>query len=236
MLKPDLDIELHEDVVDELAFDPSVDERAIAVAVSGHVVTLRGFVKSYSQKLAAEQAVKRVRGVHGLVEELTIELPVEHVRNDVDVVAAAIEALRWNASVPNDSVFVRAEHGWVTLTGNLEWQYQREAARLAVVSLAGIVGVTNDITLLRRDSIGDLKARIHEAFRRSAAIDAGRIEVEMSNGTVVLRGTVHSWSERDAAATAAFSIPGIWDVQNLTVVSSATASDAPAATRPAGVN
>jgi osmotically-inducible protein OsmY len=219
MLKPDLDIDLHKHVVEELAFDPSVDERAIAVAVSGGVVTLRGFVNSYSQKLAAEKAVKRVRGVHGIAEELTIDLPVFHVRNDADLAISALEALRCNANVPRDAVLVNVEGGWLTLTGDVEWQYQRVAAQAAVASLAGIIGVTNQITLSRNEAVSDIATKIHAAFRRSAEIDADRIKIELSDGTVTLRGPVHSWAERDDAESAAFSIPGVRDVRNLTVIS-----------------
>jgi osmotically-inducible protein OsmY len=216
MIKPDLDIDLHKHVVEELAFDPSVDERTIAVAVSGDVVTLRGFVKSYSQKLAAEKAVKRVRGVHGIAEELTIELPVFHVRNDADLVSSALDALRWNVNVPNDSVLVSAESGELTLTGTVEWHHQREAAQVAVASLAGVTGVRNQIALRAHDGAGDIAAKIHAAFERSAQVDADRVKIELSAGTVTLRGPVHSWAERADAESAAYSIPGVWHVRNLT--------------------
>jgi osmotically-inducible protein OsmY len=211
-------VDLAKDVVEELAVDPSVDASDIAVSVRGDVVTLRGFVRSYSQKLAAEKATKRVHGVHGIAEELTIELPVFHQRGDADLVKTALDTLRANASIPIDSVLVKAESGWVTLTGTVEWQYQREAAWLAVGSLAGVVGVTNDILLAKRVVTGDVAAKIRDSFRRSAEIDANGIKVELSEGTVTLRGTVHSWTERDDAMTAAFAIPGVWDVRNLTTI------------------
>jgi osmotically-inducible protein OsmY len=219
MLKPDLDINLHKHVVEELAFDPSVDERAIAVAVSGDLVTLRGFVKSYSQKAAAEKAVRRVRGVHGIAEELTIELPVFHVRNDADLVRAALDALRWNVNVPNDSVLVAVEAGQITLTGSVEWHHQREAAAEAVASLEGVTGVVNDIRLVQHDVVSDIAAKIHLAFKRSALVDADRIKIELSEGTVTLSGPVHSWAERADAERAAYAIPGVWRVRNLTIIS-----------------
>src|SRR5665213_4290170 len=156
MIKSNID--LNKDVVAELAFDPSIDEQDIAVAVSDGVVTLTGSVKSYSQKIAAERAVKRVRGVHGIAEELTIDLPAFHLRNDADLAKSALSALLWNANVPADSVLVKVEGGWVTLTGTVEWQYQRDAARLAVASLAGVRGVSNDIVLNRRVIAGDVQA------------------------------------------------------------------------------
>jgi osmotically-inducible protein OsmY len=218
MLKPDLDIDLHRHVVEELAFDPSIDERAIAVAVSGDVVTLRGFVNSYAQKLAAEKAVKRVRGVRGIAEELTIDLPVFHVRNDADLVSAAVAALRWNVNVPNDAVLVSAEAGELTLTGDVEWHHQREAAQHTVASLEGVRAVSNKITLRSLNAVGDVRAKIRSAFARSAQVDADRVTVEMSKDTVTLRGPVHSWAEREDAENAAFSIPGVCNVRNLTII------------------
>lgn len=217
MIKSNTD--LHEDVVEELAFDPSIDERAIAVAVSGGVVTLTGSVKSYAQKLSAERAVKRVRGVHGIAEELTIDLPEFHLRNDADLAKSALDALRWNANLPVDSVVVKVEGGWVTLTGTVDWQYQREAARLAVVSLAGVRGVSNDIAIRQRVATSDIKAKIRDSFRRNAEFDANKIEIETSDSTVTLRGPVHSWMEREDAARAAYSVSGVSDVRNLTTVS-----------------
>lgn len=212
-------IDLHKDVVEKLAFDPSFDERDIAVAVNDGVVTLTGTVKSYTQKLAVEKAVKRVRGVHGIAEELTVELPMLHRRNDVDLAKYAIDALRWNANVAADSIIVKVEAGWVTLTGTVDWQYQREAARLAVAPLAGVRGVTNDITIRKRVVVGDIKVKIRDSFKRSADLDADRVQIEATGGTVTLRGPVHSWTERDDATIAAYSISGVADVRNLMTVS-----------------
>ena len=217
MIKSDTD--LHKDIIEELAFDPSIDERDIAVAVSGGVVTLTGLAKTYAQKLAAERAVKRVRGVHGLAEELTIDLPALHRRSDVDIVKSALEALRCNTNVPTDSVIVKVENGLATLTGTVEWQFQREAARLAVGSLGGVCGVLNDITIRERVIANDSKTKIHDSFERNADIDANHIKIETSGGTVTLRGSVHSFVERDEAANAAYSISGVLDVKNLTTVS-----------------
>lgn len=212
-------MDLQKDVIEELAFDPSFDERDIAVAVSDGVVTLTGTVKSYAQKLAVEKAVKRVRGVHGIAEELTIELPALHKRNDVDLAKYALDALRWNANLPENSVLVKVEAGWITLTGTVDWQYQREAARLAVATLAGVRGVSNDIVLHPRVAAIDVKIKIRDSFMRNAEIDANRIQIETSAGNVTLRGAVHSWTEHDNAAMAAYSISGVANVKNLTTVS-----------------
>jgi osmotically-inducible protein OsmY len=212
-------IDLHKDLVEELAFDPSVNERHIAVNVDAGIVTLTGTVSSYAQKLAAEKAVKRVRGVRGIVEELTIDLPAFHQRNDADLTASAIQALRWNANIPVNALFVKVENSWITLTGTVDWQYQREAARISVASIAGVRGVINDVVLRKFVSPGDVKAKIKDSFRRNAEIDATRIVVEASEGVVTLRGPVHSWTEREDAQIAAYSIAGVSDVKNLTTVS-----------------
>lgn len=217
MIKSGMD--LHKDVVEELAFDPSLDESKIAVAVSGGVVTLTGTVTSYPQKTAAEKAVKRVHGVHGIAEELTIDLPALHKRNDADIAKYAIDALRWNSSLPADSVIVKVEAGWVTLTGTVDWQYQRESARLAIATLAGVRGVTNEIALRQRVAAIDVKIQIRDSFKRSADLDADRVQIETTNGTVTLRGPVHSWTERDEATIAAYSVAGVADVRNLMTVS-----------------
>lgn len=211
--------DLHKDVLDELAFDPIIDERNIGIAVKDGAVTLTGTVPSYMQKLAAERAVKRVRGVHGIVEELKVDLPTLHRRGDADLVTTAMDALKWNLSIPKDTVIVKVEAGWMTLTGTVDWQYQREAARRAVGSLAGILGVSNEIVLRERATSADVKAQIRESFRRNADIDASHIAVESSGGTVTLRGPVHSWNEHDFAASAAYSIPGVIYVKNLVTVS-----------------
>jgi osmotically-inducible protein OsmY len=212
-------IDLHKHLIEELAFDPSVDERNIAVAVDNGVVTLTGSVPSYAGKLAAERATKRVRGVLGMAEELTIDLPALHERTDTDLIFSAQQALRWNSNIPIDAVFVKAENGRLTLSGTLDWQYQREAARLAAASIPGVRGVTNDIALRKHVAVSDIKQKIQDSFRRNAEIDATRIVVEASGGTVTLSGVVHSWTEREDAAVAAYSIAGVTDVRNLTTLS-----------------
>ena len=213
-----LDSTLHKDIVDELAFDPKIKERNIAVGVSDGIVTLTGTVESYTQKLDAERAVKRVSGVHGIAEELTVELPLLHQRNDADLAKSSVEALLWNGNVPPESVIVKVEHGWVTLTGIVDWQYQREGARYAIAWLAGVRGISNDISLRHRVIASDVQTKIHDSFRRSAEIDANKINIETFAGTVTLRGAVHSWTERADAASAAYSIPGVIDVKNYTTV------------------
>lgn len=212
-------IDLHKDVIEELAFDPSVEEKNISVGVNNGVVTLSGHVSSYAEKIAAERAVKRVSGVQGVAEELKIDLPSFHIRNDTDLARSAVEAIRWNASIPIDAIVVKVEHGWATLTGKVDWQFQREAARLAIASIAGMLGVTNQITLNERVVVGDISSKIGESFRRNSEIDASQIKVKNSGGRVTLTGPVHSWTERDDAEMAAYSVSGVFEGDNLTTVS-----------------
>ncbi len=210
--------DLQSDVRDELAFDPSVDARHIAARTAGDTVTLSGTVPSYSDKLAAERAVKRVSGVRGVTDELMIDLPAFHRRTDADIAASAREALRSNSGFDRDAIAVTVDSGWLTLAGTVDWQFQRERAREAVASLVGVHGISNEIVLTNRVAVSDVRAQIAESFRRSAQIDAKRIDVEASGGTVTLRGSVDSWIEREDAAIAAYSIAGVTHVRNLTTV------------------
>ena len=212
------DADLHKNVVAELAFDPSVDDRNIAIAVRDGVVTLSGTVRHFAQKAAANGAVKRVGGVHALAENITIDLPELHVRNDTDLALSALEALRWNSIVPQDSVMVEVENGHITLTGSVDWQFQRETVRAAVASLAGVRGIINDIDIRTQETAENIKSKIGDSFRRSASIDAARISVEARGGIVTLSGTVHSWAEREDAVRAAYSVGGVTDVENLTTI------------------
>ncbi|MGA2393478.1 MAG: BON domain-containing protein [Candidatus Lustribacter sp.] len=212
------DYELQEDVTEELAFDPSLDSTKIGVAAKDGVVTLTGTVASYPEKAAAERAAKRVAGVHGIAEELKIEMPASDQRSDADIAQAALRALQWDVTVPRNRVTVRVEGGWLTLEGELNWPFQRDAAKRAVEHLWGVRGVTNAIGLRTMVFSGDVKEKIRSAFERAAEIDANKLEVEIHNSTVTLRGDVHSWNEFDEAELAALSVPGVMVVNNLTQV------------------
>ena len=213
------DIQLHKDVIDELAFEPSIDAGKISVAVNEGVVTLSGSVSSYFEKWAAESAVKRVHHVSGIAEELTVDFLPNPNRSDTDIVEAAVRALEWNTAVPKDRVQIKVSRGWLTLEGDLDWQFQRQAAHDVVAHLQGVKGVSNDINI--RPSVGamDVHAKIESALKRSAELDSKNVTVEIEGNSVTLRGKLHTWAERDAAARAAWNASGVQMVSNQILVS-----------------
>jgi osmotically-inducible protein OsmY len=214
------DSDVQRDVLDELAWEPSVNSAHIGVSVKDGVVTLSGHVDSYAEKYAAEDAAKRVDGVRAVANELDVKLPSRSKRTDEDLAQAAVDALKWNILVPSRKIKVTVSQGWVTLEGEVNWQFQRNATERAVRNLPGVRGVSNYITIKPDVSAKDIQSQIEEAFKRSAEVDADRIAIELDGDKVILRGTVKTWAEREEAERVAWSVPGISGVENLITVSS----------------
>jgi osmotically-inducible protein OsmY len=200
-MKSDSDIK--RDVEEELRFDPDIDATDIGVAVKDGVVTLVGFVKSYTEKFEAEAAAKRVAGVVGLANDLEVRLPGGVERPDPEIARDAVAAIKTRLPFSAEHIRVIVKDGWVTLEGQVEWNYQREGAENAVRRLRGIKGVTNLIQLKPQIAASEIKRKIEEAFRRSALIDASHVTVEANGGEVILRGGVRSSAERREAEPAA---------------------------------
>jgi osmotically-inducible protein OsmY len=211
------DVQLQADVAEELTTDPALDASKIAIAVNSGIVTLTGTVRTYWQKIEAEAAVKRVTGVRGVANDLQVDFLGTLKRDDSDIARAAADALSWHSDLPK-AIQVTVSNGWVTLTGQVEWQFQKDEAEHAVRSLAGVKGVVNTLTIKAAPKISDVREKIRKELERTVDQEANRIEIETSNGQVTLRGRVHSWPEMDAASRAAWSVPGVIKVDNELVV------------------
>jgi osmotically-inducible protein OsmY len=206
------DQEIQADVMAELRWDPSVPATEIGVVVKDGVVTLTGIVDTYMKKWRAEEVAHRVNGVIAVANEIQVRSIGE--RTDSDIAAAAHHALSWNSTIPQGKVHVTVDKGWITLKGDVEWQYQRQEAERAVRRLLGVKGVSNLITVKPAATPSDLKRKIEDALLRNAQVDAERITIEVQGSKAVLKGKVRSWAEREEAERVAWLAPGITSVDN----------------------
>jgi osmotically-inducible protein OsmY len=212
------DSEIERDVKEELDWEPDLDPTDIAVSVRNGVVTLTGFVRSYTDKYAAEQAAKRVAGVRAVANDLEVRLPSVDERPDPEIARDAVAAIKSQLPISGENIKVIVKNGWVTLEGEVEWQYQKNTAENAVRRIKGVKGVTNYISQKPRAEPSEIKRKIQDAFRRNAEVDANRIQVDIRGSEVVLRGTVRSWIEREEAERVAWSAPGVTKVIDEIVV------------------
>lgn len=213
------DMQLHQDVLAELMWDPRLGENEIGVGVKDGIVTLAGSVGTYTAKLAAEHAAERVAGVKAVANDLVVNLPSSHVRTDTELAHQIVDALAWDIEVPNDAIVATITNGWVTLEGEAEWQYQRDAAARVARSLAGIRGVSNNIKVIAKHvSSDEVSQGIKEALERRADRTASHIVVEFKDGVVTLTGSVPSFGDRRAAEAAAWSAPGVTEVRDALAV------------------
>ncbi len=206
--------EIQKDVMEELQWEPILNASEIGVAVKDGVVTLSGVVDSYSKKLAAEKAAKRVSGVKAIAEDIEVRFSSSFSKRDSDIASAVLDALKWHSAVQENKIKIEVEDGWVTLDGEVEWEYQKTAAATAIENLLGVRGVTNLIKITPKLSTSDIKRKISAAFHRSATVDAQRVDVETIGSKVILKGKVSSWSDKEDAENTAWSAPGVTTVEN----------------------
>ncbi|WP_193090607.1 BON domain-containing protein [Advenella sp. FME57] len=212
------DQDLRQDVIDELSFEPSIDDADIGVAVENGIVTLSGHVASYAEKITAERATQRVKGVRGIAQEIEVRFPSDSKTADDQIAERAIDVLDWNVIVPSENIQVKVEKGWVTLSGQVNWNFQKTGAENSVRKLTGVKGVANLIEVTPKFLAADVKSSIEKALKRNAEVEIKGIQVRVDGNKVTLEGRVHSWPERDAAQHAAWSVPGVtWVKDNLVV-------------------
>ncbi|MBS1688083.1 MAG: BON domain-containing protein [Bacteroidetes bacterium] len=208
------DQQLQQDVMDELKWDPILNASEIGVSVKKGIVTLSGYVNSYSKKIAAESAAKRVKGVSAIAEDIEVRLGLDDERNDTEIAEAALDALKWNSNVPNDRIKIKVENGWLILEGEADWQYQKDAAANAVRDITGVKGISNLVMLAPKADVSVIEKNIRRALQRSADIEANNIDIRTVGNKVIIKGKARSWAERSEIERAAWSSPGVTEIED----------------------
>lgn len=206
------DLSLRNAILDELEFQPEIDATSIGVAVDGGVVTLTGHVSSYAQKISVERSVKSLKGVRAVAEEIQIRPEKGAGTADDTIASRALKIINWSSDVPEGDIKVVVQHGWITLEGEVDWQYQKETVERAVRKLSGVLGIDNGLTLRPRADASDIQRSIEAALKRNAEVEADGIHVKVQGDVVILEGRVHFWRQRHVAERLAWAVPGVKEV------------------------